>query len=100
MFGSDSVLFLRSEDLHKRSTIQDICDFVGVGIEGISPDLIGARTNGQGTYDSRDVGRQSEAEPGIYEASRFRPMLCETRELIYSQSRDSCSELRLEFGLH
>lgn len=99
-FGSDSMLFVRSEDLHKRSTVQDICDFIGVGIEGISPDLVGARTNGQGSYDSRGIGHQSEAEPGIYEASGFRPMLCETRELIYGQSRDACSELHREFGLH
>jgi len=109
-FGTDGVLFLRSEDMHLRDTVQKICDFVGLDIDGIAPGLIDARTNSQGSFDTRGIGvvdrsesegqGQEDEKLGRYEVSGFEPMLCETRETIYDQARSACIEFDEKFGLH
>jgi len=95
-FGADRVLFLRSEDLHLRDTVQKICDFVGLDIGGIAPELIEERTNSRSSTNSSG----GEQQQGRYEVSGFKPMYCKTRELIYNHTRAICSELDRDFGLH
>ena len=53
----------------------------------------------EGKGRSRESERSKRAEPGRYEISGLRPMLAETRALIYNRTREACQALAAEWGV-
>jgi len=86
-FGEENVRLFRSEDLRSPPQLELLFRFVGLDIGLVSPEVQDGVTNSQGL------------QRGMYEASNYRPMLCTTRELIYSDARRACFELQARFGL-
>jgi hypothetical protein len=92
-FGEESVRFFRSEDLRSPDQLELLFKFVGLDIDYVSPEIRYGVTKSQGFLSPFPGAR------GTYEVSNYRPMLCATRELIYSDARRACVELQARFGL-
>jgi hypothetical protein len=92
-FGEENVRFFRSEDLRSPPQMELLFKFVGLDIDFLSVDIRNGVTNTQGFLSPFPRAR------GTYAISNYRPMLCATRELIYSHARRACFELQATFGL-
>jgi hypothetical protein len=127
VFGSHNVLVLRSEtmlttDADKEATLLHLQQFLfpsrnskekkqGQGQEYVvqqwfrNQTLSRYRVNSGRSVDSRgeqNIAQQSDKEgdaSGLYEVSNFRPMLPETRQLIYRRWREECLWLNQSYGI-
>ena len=85
------------------ATLKRLGSFAGVSPDGFPSATVLGRTNSQHSVDGRGQDtfqRGFWAVAGVYEISRRRPMLCETRLLIYSKTNDVCGVLSSSFGVH
>jgi len=108
VFGAQNLLALRTEDLGDETTWRRVADFLGLPPDGFDGSLIASKTNSGASFASRGMNAVGDAASGaaesgsmggLYEVSGRRPMLCETRDLVYNLTRDACERLDREFGL-
>ena len=99
-FVKEKTLLLRSEDfldpeLTTLATAK-LSAFTDLEVEGFATAQLRAKTNVQfhlGSRGADNVVPRGEEPSGVYEISGFRPMLCQSRRLIYQSCRALCNAL-------
>eukprot|EP00440_Ansanella_granifera_P060521 gb/GFBE01065597.1/.p1 GENE.gb/GFBE01065597.1/~~gb/GFBE01065597.1/.p1 ORF type:complete len:411 (+),score=14.10 gb/GFBE01065597.1/:1-1233(+) len=104
VFGHANCFFFRAEDLSNEHTLTRLFDFMGLQLNKVPDTVKHARANTGTHLATRGIGVNSSvedvgADQAGYEVSGFRPMLCDSRQLIYNMSREGCSELKTAFSI-
>ncbi|CAE7804843.1 unnamed protein product [Symbiodinium sp. CCMP2592] len=98
-----NLLFLKSEDFTDdlEGILAKMGSFFGVQASLFPTKVAHSHTNSQAVLRERGSHQftSKDVQPGLYQISGWRPMLCGTRRFIYSRTRDVCEQLD-SFGVH
>ena len=100
-------LVLRSEDFldaeHSGNAVDKVGQFAGLDVAGFSSKVLSSKANTQFHVTNRGIPQlasREQGQEGIYEVSGFRPMLCESRLLIYQKWQPLCVNLTLQYNIN
>lgn len=107
LLGKESLLFLKSEDMkasHGRlpQFLKELSDFTGLAVSQFDSNVAHGQTNcnaQKGYKNLCNATISAESHSSGYEITRHRPMLEETRQLIYIQFYEECKVWAEEFGV-